>query len=279
MSTSITLKSLHIYPVKSCAGVARDAVDLIDTGLDLDRLWMVVDASGSFVSQRELPRMALVTPTVKHSEVVLRAPGMLALHLPLDAADRALQVRLWDEALPAYDMGAAAAQWFTDFLGEPGLRLVRFDPDHERLSSRTWTGEAKVRNAFSDGFPLLVLSQASLDELNRRLAGSGHAAVDWRRFRPNLLIDGVAAHEEDFIDTLHFGDVTLKLVKPCPRCPIPNVNPDSGVPSPEVIDTLSGYRANAQLNGALAFGMNAYVQGGDGAALQRGQQGRVTLRF
>src|SRR5881398_822241 len=110
---------LFVYPVKSCAGVeVREAV-LTETGLDLDRAWMVVDESGGFVTQRELPRMALVKPQLKVHQVVLRAPGMLALHLAIDTVEEPVRVKVWDDEVPAFDMGAIAAQWFTDFLGQP----------------------------------------------------------------------------------------------------------------------------------------------------------------
>jgi uncharacterized protein YcbX len=119
---------LFVYPVKSCAGVELREAVLTETGLDLDRAWMVVDEAGEFVSQRELPRMALIRPQLKLSEVVLRAPGMLALHLAIDTVEEPVRVRIWDDEVAAYDMGAVAAQWFSDFLGSK-LRLVRFDPD------------------------------------------------------------------------------------------------------------------------------------------------------
>ncbi len=125
---------LFVYPIKSCAGVELTEALLTETGLDLDRAWMVVDSEGEFVSQRELPRMALVKVQLKHYEVVLRAPGMLALHLAIDSVEGPAKVRLWDDEVKAFDMGDIAAQWFTDFLGRK-LRLVRFDPDHRRLSS------------------------------------------------------------------------------------------------------------------------------------------------
>ena len=172
----IRVQSLNVHPVKSCAVVALNEVVLIDTGFEFDRTWMVVDAAGRFVSQRELPRMALVQQTLKHSELVLRAPGMIALHLALDAVEASCRVQVWKDELGAYDMGPLAAQWFSDFLDRP-LRLVRFDPEQRRLSSRQWTGEIEAENAFSDGYPILVASTASLDELNRRLALQGHAGV------------------------------------------------------------------------------------------------------
>ena len=277
-----TIAALMVYPVKSCAGVSVQEAVLTEAGLDLDRAWMVVDATGGFVSQRELPRMALVRPQLKTFEIILRAPGMLALHLAMDAVEEPVRVRVWDDEVAAYDMGPVAAQWFTDFLGQP-LRLVRFDPEHRRLSSLQWTGGVEAPNQFSDGFPLLVTSEASLADLNTRLAAAGHAAVEMPRFRPNLVLGGVAAHDEDRLDLLRIataeGVAELKPVKPCARCPIPNIDPVTAESSPAVGDTLQGYRQDARLDGAVTFGMNAIVLQGDGQVLRVGQVVHADFRF
>lgn len=273
---------LFVYPVKSCAGVELREAQLTETGLDLDRAWMVVDAQGEFVTQRELPRMALVKPQLKLTEVVLRAPGMLALHLAIDTVEEPVRVRIWDDEVPAFDMGDVAAQWFTDFLGRP-LRLVRFDPEHRRLSNRKWTGDAEALNQFNDGYPLLVASTASLDELNARLAAAGHAPVGMERFRPNLVLEGVEAHDEDRVDLLTIataeGEVQLRPVKPCPRCPIPNIDPATAESHPIVTDTLQGYRRSEVLGGAVAFGMNAIVVAGVDQVLRVGQVVTANWKF
>ena len=288
---SARIERLFVYPVKSCAGVELKEAVLLDTGLDLDRAWMVVDADGVFVSQREQARLALVKPQLKMEELILRAPGMLALHVRIDAVEQATSVRVWDDTVPAFDMGNIAAQWFTDFLsltdaGLPGsnakkYRMVRFDPDHKRLSSMTWTQGLEAPNQFSDGFPILLLSTASLDGLNGKLAAAGHAAVAIERFRPNILLSGLDAHDEDRLQTLHIapdngeaaeaGEVVLKPVKPCPRCPIPNIDPATAKSSPEVGDMLQSYRQDARLEGRITFGMNAIVLQGVDAVLRVGQ--------
>ena len=278
----VRIAALNAYPVKSCAGVALDESLLVETGLELDRTWMVVDANGRFVTQRELPRMALITPTLKTYEVVLRAPGMLAMHLAVDAVEAPCRVRVWKHEMAAYDMGDLAAQWFSDFLGQR-LRLVRFDPEQKRLSNRQWTGDIEAENAFSDGFPILVTSSAGLDELNRRLAAAGHDPVTMARFRPNLVLDGLEANGEDHVDEIAFdtpeGPVRLKLVKPCSRCPIPDVDPLTAVPGHAVGDTLAGYRADARLDGAITFGMNAVIVEGIERALRVGMTGGASYKF
>ncbi|SCK38629.1 hypothetical protein VAR608DRAFT_3595 [Variovorax sp. HW608] len=282
-----TIARLFVYPVKSCAGVEVPEALLIETGLEFDRAWMVVDEAGEFVSQRELPRMALIRPQLKHAEMVLRAPGMLALHIAFDRVEAPTRVRVWQDEVAAYDMGDLAAQWFSDFLSEPGkprkLRMVRFDPEVRRLSSLKWTAGVEAPNQFADGFPVLVASEGSIAELNARLAAAGHEAVGIERFRPNVVLAGIEAHDEDRVDTLHIateeGEASLKPVKPCARCPIPDIDPATGTSSPEVGDLLRTYRADPRVDGAITFGMNAIVLTGVDHALRVGQRVGANLRF
>ena len=278
----VTLESVHVHPIKSCAGTAPPEALLVETGFDLDRAWMVVDAAGEFVTQRELPRMALIQPTLKTEEMILRAPGMLALHVALDRVEERCEVRVWRDTVSAYDMGALCAQWFSDFLGRP-LRLARFDPETKRLASRDWTGEIEAETSFQDGYPLLVATSSGLDEVNRRLALAGEAAVTMARFRPNLVLGGLDAHGEDHLDEIVFetgdGPVRLKLVKPCARCPIPDVDPVTAVPGHAVGDVLAQYRADPRLDGAITFGMNAVIVEGFDRILRRGMKGRASYAF
>jgi len=274
-----TIARLFVYPVKSCAGVELPEALLTESGLEFDRAWMVVDAAGEFVTQRELPRMALIQPQMKHSEMVLRAPGMLALHIAFDRVEGPVRVKVWSDEVGAYDMGDTAAQWFSDFLSEPGqpqtLRLVRFDPEHKRLSAMKWTGGIAAENQFADGFALLVASEASLTELNDKLTAAGHGAVGMARFRPNIVLAGVQAQDEDRVGTMTIatseGEAQLRPCKPCPRCPIPDIDPATARSSPEVGDTLRTFRANAKVDGAITFGMNCIVLRGVEHMLKVGQ--------
>ena len=303
----VVLSGLRVHPVKSCAGFAVDEALVIETGLEFDRAWMVVDAAGRFVSQRTLPRLALVKPVFKHSELILRAPGMLALHLALDAVEAPVRVTVHSDEVAGFDMGALCAQWFSDLLGQPPpgrptadappggsdaagvlgvrfpLRLVRFDPDQRRLSDRRWSAEIEAENAFADAFPLLVAGSASLDEVNRRLQDRGHTPIEMARFRPNLVLDGLAAHDEDHLDEIVFdtaeGPVRVRLVKPCGRCSIPDVDPATAAQGHAVADVLAAYRADARIDGQSSFGMNAVIVEGIDRVLQVGMKGRASYRF
>ena len=280
--TTVSVASLHVYPIKSCGGIALTEALLIETGIEFDRAWMVVDPAGLCVTQRELPRMALIQPTLKHSEMVLRAPGMLALHVALDRVEAPVRATVWSDEVAAYDMGDLCAQWLGDFLGRP-LRLVRFDPEHKRLADRVWTGDIEAETSFVDGFPILVSSVAALGEVNRRLRSQGLPDVTMARFRPNLVLDGLDAHGEDSLDEISFGTdegpVRIRLVQPCARCPIPDIDPLTAEPGHAVGDTLAGYRADVRLGGKITFGMNAVIVEGIERVLRVGMAGSATFRF
>lgn len=266
---------------------------LTDTGPEFDRTWMVVDARGAFVTQREHPSLALVHPRLAPGELVLSTPGMHALHVALDQVNLPVSVKVWDDRVSAFDMGDEAAQWFSDFLARPenpgpdpvhsNFRLVRFDPAHQRASSPEWTDGVTALNQFNDGFPILLLGAASLAQLNDRLAAAGHSCVGIERFRPNLVLSGLQPHEEDLLGVIRVDtggeQVWLKPVKPCPRCPIPNVDPQTARSSPEVGDILQSYRRDARLNGAVTFGMNAIILRGIGSALRVGQNVSADFDF
>jgi uncharacterized protein YcbX len=282
---SAQLARLIVYPVKSCGGVELQESVLTETGLAMDRAWMVVDAHANFVTQRQRPRLVLVRPELRPHGVLLNAPGMPTLSLPEAACGQRIQVKVWDDVVPAFDMGDEAALWFTSFLGctADGLsakdvqpcRLVRFDPAHQRVSSLTWTAGVQAFNQFNDGFPLLVISEASLANLNDKLVAGGQEPVGMERFRPNVVLSGMQAHDEDRVGvmTLHAGSqqVWLKPVKPCPRCPVPNIDPLTALIGSQVGDTLQTYRQNARLGGAVTFGMNVIALRGVGAVLRVGQ--------
>ena len=270
------LSHLIIYPVKSCAGLSVAAATLTRAGLEVDgvgdREWMVVDQDGQFLTQREHPRMALVTPRVDAGVLTLRAPGMAALALAPPPAGQAAtrEVGLWDDRVLADDCGEAAAAWFSCVLGAR-CRLVRFGAAAVRATGGSWTGGVPQPTRFADGYPVLVIGAASLEDLNDKLRSCGRPALPMDRFRPNLVIEGLSAFEEDYVDAFALGVARIKPVKPCPRCPIPQIDQATGVPGLDPLDILQAYRRKPQLDGAVCFGMNCIAQAGAGERLFVGQ--------
>ena len=281
-----TITELNLYPIKSCAGIALREAVLTTAGLTsehiYDREWMVVDMQGEFMTQREHPKMAQITPRIKADTLELRAPGMLRLEIPLDLPDPddapTIDVRVWNDMVNAYDCDDITATWFSQAIGVP-CRLVRFHPHAKRVANREWTGGVEAPTLFADGYPMLVISEASLQDLNEKLRAQGRAALPMNRFRPNLVIDGIEAFEEDYAESITIGAAKLKPVKPCPRCPIPSVDQATGVVGPDPLDILQTYRANPKLDGAITFGMNAIVLEGEGQILRVGQEVDVKLAF
>ena len=268
------IAQLFIYPIKSCGAIELKEAVLTDTGLDLDRAWMVVDEQGEFVTQRQLPRMALIQPTLTSFDMILKAPGMSSLKLAIDEVAEPVIVKVWEDTVKAFDMGDEAAYWFSDFLNQT-VRLVRFDPEQTRLSSMKWTNGVEAKNGFDDGFAVLVTSVASLKVLNDKLTAAGERAVSMQHFRPNVVLTGIDAYDEDRLDILNIttqqGVAQLKHVKPCARCTIPDVDLQSGKQGTAVADMLQSYRANPLMDGAVTLGMNAIILNGEGATLRVGQ--------
>jgi uncharacterized protein len=281
-----TISALYIYPVKSCGAIPLDTVQLTPHGLlPWDRHWMVVDPTGRFVSQREFAAMARIRPQLTARELILNAPAAdTPLVIPLDTtgARERKAVSVWSDSLDALDEGDEAARWFSAAIGTP-VRLVRFADDVTRLASKKWTLDVDAPTHFADGFPILVTNEASLDDLNARLTNKGATAIPMTRFRPNIVLSGLDAFEEDFIDTLSLGDITLRMAKPCARCPITTIDQTSGERDPhwphEPLDTMAGWRANPRVDGGLTFGQNAIVVTGSGGELHVGAQADFELAF
>ncbi len=239
-----TLGQLWVYPVKSAAGISLASSKVARRGLEHDRRWMVVDANGRLVTQRERPDLALLKPSFTGACLRLEADGMPKLELPLYPADgELLTVMMWKEPMTA-QLVAAATDWFSTLLGG-AYRLVympestlRPSPDH-----------APSLVSFADGNPFLLVSEASLGDLNGRLGNP----VDVRRFRPNLVVRGCEAFAEDGWETVQIGALRLKRVGPCIRCMLVNVDPDKGERRTEPLRTLARYR---RVGRQVWFGQN-----------------------
>ncbi len=264
-----TLAALAIYPVKGCRRVELARATLGPTGLAGDRGWMVTRPDGRFLSQRTHPALAHIAPALTVAGLALRCPGLPELVVPADADAGLREVTVWDDHLRATDAGEPAAQWLARALGEP-VRLVRRGPATERFAARDWVGPVDVPVSFADAFPLLVCSASSLAELNARLP----APVPMNRFRPNLVIAGLAPFAEDGIRELEVGALRLRLVKPCTRCTVPAVDQDSGARSTDPAPALKAFRFDAALRG-VTFGVNAVAEAAPAAALEVGAPVRV----
>lgn len=260
------IAELWIYPVKSCAGIAVQQARLSHHGLEWDRHWMVVEPNGDFLTQRSHPRMALIRPEITTDSLLLHFAGQPSLQIPLLAQGDKCQARVWKDRVQAWDLGeweAPARAWLGQVLGTD-CKLVRFDPAQPRQASERWVSRGQAPVHFADGYPLLVLSQSAVDELNQRLEQVGEAAVDARRFRPNIVIAGIEAHDEDRVELLELLDLpglNLRPCKPCTRCPIPDIDPDTAVPGTSVGLAIGRYRQDPRVDGAITFGMNAIVLG------------------
>jgi len=253
---SMHLSSLYRFPLKSAAGESLQRCASDSLGLLGDRRWMVVAAgTGRFLTQRVLPRMALLQAHWQGDTALkLAALGMpeLLVRVPDDKTMRCVQVWSANPVVP--DAGETAAAWLSDFLGQ-ACRLVylpeddgiQVDLDYARLGERT---------AFSDGFPFLLIGQASLDDLARRVG----RPLEMLRFRPNLVVSGAEPYAEDGWKRIRIGQLTFRVVKPCSRCVIPTLDPATGerAPDREPLNTLLSYRKGP---GGVFFGQNLIAEG------------------
>ncbi len=237
----MTLTGLYLYPIKSSAPLPVTQAEVEPRGLRNDRRWMVVDADGRFLTGRELPRMTLIRARPLADGLSLEAPGVPPLHVPVSGHGDTLMVTVWKSDLVARTAGATADAWLSGFLQRP-VRLVHMDADVRRaITSSHALPSDEV--SFADSFPLLLISRASLDGLNARLA----IPVSMLQFRPNLVVDGVDAHAEDRWSRIRIGGVDFDMAKACVRCVFTTVDPARGERdlSGEPLRTLIGYRRSA----------------------------------
>jgi uncharacterized protein YcbX len=248
-----TISALYLHPVKSCAGERVETLALDALGAVDDRRFMLVDEGGRFVTQREHARLARVAACRVDGGLVLDAPGRERLHVATpDARSPWREARVWGDDVRVHDCGDEAAAWFRAWLEVP-VRLVHLPPEAGRQVDRRFAPPG-ARTGLSDGFPLLVATEASLADLVRR-AGTPLAM---ERFRPNVVIAGSAPWEEDDWLVLRTGGVTLTMVKPCARCSITLVDPETGVPGLEPLRTLARFRRGADLDFAGVSATSTY---------------------
>jgi uncharacterized protein len=247
-----TLSQIAIYPIKSLRGIPLQESIVETRGLRDDRRWMVVAATGRFLTQRALPRMALITAIVQDDGVTLSAPEMPPLHVPDDGGAERL-VTIWRDTVVAHDAGESAAAWLSAYLGVP-CQLVRMPDTTRRVVNQAFGGPEDVVS-FADGYPFLLIGQASLDDLNARMS----APLPMRRFRPNLVVAGTEPFAEDAWKRIRIGEVAFRVVKPCARCIIPTIDPDEGdFAGKEPLRTLATFR---KVGSKVHFGQNLIADG------------------
>lgn len=260
----IIVTELNIYPVKSLRQVALTESMVEAFGLQHDRRWMVVDEQGKMITQRQQQRLCLIQPRLQAEGIRLIAEGMPDISIEIPMPTTSQLVTVWEDSCNAYDAGEHAAKWLSEFLSV-NCRLVYFPDDEFRQVDLTYANQGD-RTAFSDGFPLLLTSQASLDDLNQRLVLNHAEPVTMNRFRPNLVVGGCESFAEDSWKKLRIGDMTFRVVKPCSRCVIPNIDIATAARGSEPAKTLATFRKRdnkiffgqnviAENNGKLTIGM------------------------
>jgi len=281
-----SVTQLFVYPIKSCAGMPLARSLVTDLGLEYDRQWLIVNELGQFQTQRQIPHLAWIEPRLMANGIELSAPEHDTIEVPYAHPDaKRLEIKVWKDQMPALDMGDRAAAWLNDYLEVPGrqFRLVQFDPSEQRLSDPAWCAQNPAGLQFADGFAVNVLSEASLRHFNERLMQTGAQPVEAMRFRPNIVVDGLGAHEEDLIGTMRVAcqghTLELELVKPCPRCKVPEINPRTAMHEPEIGEVLAQYRQIPRMDHAICFGMNAVVRQAPHRELSVGDRFEAQLRF
>lgn len=263
----VVVTALHVYPVKSCRGIALDVARIADTGIANDRRWLIVDPNGRFVTQRETPRLALVGTRLERDSLALELPGAAPLAVPPLADGDAREVVVWGDRCPGLDCGDEVAGALSEFLGRD-VRLVQFDPRGERLADPAYTGDVVARVRFPDGFPLLLVGEESLADLNSRLP----SPVPMDRFRPNVVVKGLVPYGEDSVREFADGALRLRPVKGCTRCKITTTDQATAeVTGEEPLRTLRSYRWSSQLRGVV-FGQNVVLASPGEHVLRVGQE-------
>jgi len=253
----MNVTEINIYPIKSTRRIALNESEVLARGLPWDRRWMLVDAAGEFITARKYPALARVDTVIGSETLAVSVDEGAVLKLPLQSdAVETVAVTVWRDRCDAVPAGPEADAWFSDYLGI-ACRLVRLS-DYLRRGVDPDYGQPGDEVSFADGFPLLLITQASLQDLNTRL----DTPVSMRRFRPNLVVEGAEPYAEDSWRRFRVGAVEFEGVKNCSRCVFTTVDPDTGCKDPqqEPLRTLATYRKRA--NGGVYFGQNLIPRSG-----------------
>jgi uncharacterized protein YcbX len=266
LKVDMRVKSLHIYPVKSLAGIDVSESIIKTTGLLFDRNWMIVDKDGQFVTQRHVAKMSKIKTKLSDSVLTLSTPDGQECGVPIPlTALKPRNVTVWGSECLALDEGDLISDFLTDFLGiyrDGPLRMVRMNENFIRMVPKKKEHWPAANTWFADAYPFLVVSHESLVDLNARLLNQGSDELPMNRFRPNIVIEGLGAYCEDLNPLLKFSNgVELQLVSPCVRCKITTIDQKTGVASAEPLKIFSDYRRNPEGKGVV-FGQNAILRSG-----------------
>lgn len=265
-----SLSEINIYPIKSLGGIGLNQALVQPRGLQYDRRWMLADEAGRFVSQREIPEMALLDTALEppYLTVFSRKNPAERIQIPLEpglAEMPELEVQIWKDHCPARVHGEAINQWFSDVLGQR-LRLVYMPDSTRRPTDGRYAADHHV--SFADGFPFMILSRATVDELNSRL----DQPLPMNRFRPNFVVEGSAAFDEDRWGDFQIGDQPFRMAKPCGRCIITTINQETAQRTAEPLQTLATYR---KWDRSIYFGMLAVWLGSTQGQVRIGDEVRL----
>ena len=250
---NVALSGLYVYPIKSCGGISTTCAEVGATGLLHDRRWMLVDEAGEFMSQRAHPRMALISTRLSNELLTVSAPGMPDLPIPLRQENgNLIDVEVLGDVNKGALVGEEADLWFGEFLRFP-CRLVRKPEDDPRPVDSIYA-QSGDQTSFADGFAFLLVSEASLDDLNGRLEDS----LPMNRFRPNFVVSGCDAYAEDGWERLHIGGIPFRVAEACPRCAITTTDQETAERGKEPLRTLATYR---KFDGEVYFGRNLIHDG------------------
>jgi uncharacterized protein len=247
--TSIILSEIYIYPVKSLAGLRVASWPVVKTGLKHDRKWMLIDAEQQFLSQRRLPRMALIKTALTEDQLILTAPGMDNLALELEPKSGSIiKSTIWHDQVETLAVSEEADIWFSHFL-QIDCQLV-YHPDKAIRPVNPHFANPEDQTSLSDGFPFLLVSENSLAALNQAV----QLDLPMTRFRPNLVVSGCGSYDEDLWREITIGDIGFRLPKPCSRCSVPTIDPETGETGKEPLTTLNRLR---KWENKVYFGQNA----------------------
>jgi uncharacterized protein len=250
----LQISELYIYPIKSLGGIAKETVEITNTGLKHDRRWMLVDDNNMFLSQRTHPAMALLQPAETDTSIVVTHKNnpTQSITIPFyNEGKEMIQVTIWDDVCEAVEVSTSCSNWFSDML-QMNCKLVYMPDETMRLVDKRYAINNEI-TSFSDGYPILMIGQASLDNLNTKLS----EIIPMNRFRPNIVFTGGHAHIEDEMELFTINDIQFLGVKLCSRCVMTTINQQSSAKGKEPLKTLATYRTK---NNKIYFGQNVLQQ-------------------